>query len=178
MVVWIAGLSGAGKTTLSQALARRLKPRLPQVVLVDGDILRELFGNDLDHSEPSRVIQIRRLQQVALWLARQGQIPIVAALYARDDLLAWNRANLPGYFEIYLRASIDVVEGRDSKAIYARARRGEMPNVVGLDIPWNEPAGPDLVLDSNGSATPEELANQVVATVPVFAAAARILVDG
>lgn len=162
MVIWVTGLSGAGKTTLCRALEDILRPRLPGLVRVDGDAVRALFGHDLDHTEPSRVQQIKRLQALAQFLSAQGLTVIVAALYAHPDLLRWNRDNLLPYFEVYVRAPLDMVCARDSKGLYG----GDTPNVVGLDIPWYEPEHPDLIIDAAAQESPESNAAKVIRAVP------------
>lgn len=161
-VIWITGLSGAGKTTVSLALREVLEPRCPELVLLDGDVVRELFGNDLDYNEASRVKQIGRLRTLAKFLAEQGQVVIVAALYSHPDLLAQNRRELPGYFEVYLKTPFEVLRSRDSKGLYADAASGLTSNVVGVDIPWREPIAPDAVLDGGGSLTPRDMALKVI----------------
>lgn len=171
MVIWITGISGAGKTTLSVALYELLKPRLPELVLIDGDAVRAMFGENLDYSEASRMVQIKRIQALVHYLARQGIVVIAAALYAHPDLLAWNRANLPGYFEVYIKAPLHLVRARDPKGLYEKAARGDMPNVVGVDIPWHEPSRPDMVIDATISDTPSALARRVAGAVPRLAAA-------
>tara|TARA_B100000029_G_scaffold419732_1_gene425301 strand:+ start:424 stop:957 length:534 start_codon:yes stop_codon:yes gene_type:complete len=171
MVIWITGLSGAGKTTLSTALLHSLKPALPQLLHLDGDTIRSIFGEDLNYSEAHRKIQIKRIQQLAKFLSDQAAIILVSALYSHPDLLAWNRANLTDYFEIYLRAPIELVKERDTKSLYAKAEAGKIENVVGIDIPWNVPIAPDLVIDATNDQTPEQVAQQIVQAVPKLAAA-------
>lgn len=171
MIIWITGLSGAGKTTLSDALAALVKPRLPELVQVDGDVIRGMFGQGLDYSEPSRVVQIKRLQALAGYLSRQNMVVTVAALYAHPDLLAWNRANFPQYFEVYIDAPLDTVRARDAKGLYAKAARGEVKNVVGLDIPWHAPTSPDLMIGANSGETPAAAALRLARAVPRLAAA-------
>ncbi len=146
MVIWITGLSGAGKTTLATALYEAMKPRLPALVRIDGDEVRALFGNSLGFSEPDRRLQIQRLQSLATMLDGQGLVVIVAALYAHPELLAWNRDHFSDYFEIYLEASIDLVRSRDSKGLYAKAQAGEMADVVGVDVPWHAPDSPHMTV--------------------------------
>ena len=168
MVVWVCGLSGSGKTTLCNALWQLLKPSMPQLVLLDGDAIRSAFGDGLGYREEDRVVQIKRIQNVAKMLADQGLTVIVAALYANPQLLSWNRRNLTGYFEVYLDASLDVLRRRDSKSLYTKASSGEISNVVGMDIEWHAPEHPDLVISTDDPAEPDELAQQVIAAIPSF----------
>jgi adenylylsulfate kinase-like enzyme len=170
MVVWLTGLSGAGKTTIAEAIVRLAKPHLPDLVLIDGDVIRDLFGAGLGFDVESRKLQIGRIQRLALFLARQNISVIVAALYSNPDLLHWNRINLPGYFEIYVNTPLDTVEQRDTKMIYSKARSGEVQHVVGIDILWHAPTSSDLVVSSEGE-TPEAIAKKVIHLVPRFAGA-------
>lgn len=171
MIIWITGLSGSGKTTLSREIAATLKPRLPHLVLVDGDEVRELFGDKLGHTESDRVTQIRRLQRLAAILDSQGLIVIVAALYSRDDLLTWNRENFSSYFEIYLDADLEIVRQRDPKKLYAKALRGEVTDVVGLDIPWHPPQKPNLTINPRDYDSVASIASAIINSIPVFSTA-------
>ena len=166
MVVWITGLSAAGKSTLCQAVYRLMKPMLPTLVTLDGDAVRAVMGHDLGHAERDRRTQLARLQHLAKLLAEQELCVLVAVLYSHPDALAWNRANLPGYFEVYLRASLDTVMARDPRGLYAKAVRGLMPDVVGIDIPWHEPRHPDLVFDMDHAPSPDDMAVQVASAQP------------
>lgn len=170
MVVWLTGLSGAGKTTIAEAIVRVAKPHLPELVLIDGDVIRDLFGAGLGFDEEARKQQIGRIQRLALFLVRQNISVIVAALYSNPDLLYWNRINLPGYFEIYVDTPFSTVEERDTKGLYAKARSGEVQHVVGMDVPWHAPESPDMVVRSTGE-TPEFIATKIIRAVPRLAAA-------
>jgi adenylylsulfate kinase-like enzyme len=172
-VVWVTGLSGTGKTTLCRALWRALKPAYPELVCLDGDAVREAFGHDLGYREADRRTQIQRMQRLAKLLADQGQIVLVAALYAHPELLEWNRRNLPGYFEVHLQASLETLRARDPKDLYRRAAQGQCENVVGLDIPWHAPVAPDLVLEAESAPGPEECARLVLARLPDLIAPTR-----
>ena len=162
MVIWITGLSGSGKSTLCAAIRPRLQSLQPKLVMLDGDVVRAAFGDDLGYHEADRVRQIKRIQGVAKMLADQGITVLVAALYAHPDLLAWNRANLPGYFEVYLKTDIDFLMSRDGKCLYSRSRRGEISDVVGVDIPWHAPRHSDLVIDASSTPPVNDLAEQIV----------------
>ena len=169
MVIWITGLSGSGKSTVADAMIRMLKPHLPELVLLDGDVIRALFGKNLDYSEPSRVIQVERLRTMAKLLSEQGLVVIVTVLYCHPDLMSWNRVNIRDYFEIYMDAPMDVLMARDVKGLYSKAKRGEMPNVVGLDVPWHSPENPDLHVRSDNGENPEAYARRIIEACPRLA---------
>jgi adenylyl-sulfate kinase len=166
MVIWVTGLSGSGKTTVCNALWELLKPRLPHLVLLDGDSVRQALGDGLGYREEDRVVQISRIQSLAKMLSDQGLVVLVAALYSSPKLMAWNRQNITHYFEIYLEASLESLKERDYKGLYKGATEGSIPNVVGMDIPWHVPEAPDLVISTERLESPEALAQQVVAAIP------------
>jgi cytidine diphosphoramidate kinase len=166
MIAWITGLSGAGKTTLCDELCNLLKPKMAELVVLDGDVVRAAFGHDLTHCEGDRIIQVTRLQAMAQVLAGQGLAVLVGVVYGNPQLLAWNRANLPGYFEIYLDAPLEVVRARDSKGLYAQADAGEMANVVGIDIPWHVPEKPDLTVDVAAGHSARTEAMRIIEAIP------------
>jgi len=168
MVIWITGLSGAGKTTVCTALHALLKPELPEVVMLDGDSVRAAFGHDLGHEERDRVVQVRRLQGIAKVLGDQGLCVLVAVLYNNPELLAWNRAHLGGYFEVFVDAPLALVQARNHKQLYSKAARGEARNVVGIDIPWHPPRYPDLVVDAALEEAPREMALRIARAVPAL----------
>jgi cytidine diphosphoramidate kinase len=97
-VVWVTGISGAGKTTVCDDVANLVGDQVPELVRIDGDVVREVFGEGLGYKAADREIQIGRIQRLSRVLAEQGKLVLVTALYASDDLLSWNREHLPGYF--------------------------------------------------------------------------------
>lgn len=171
-VVWLLGLSGSGKLTLAEALRGALAPIAPVAVL-DGDAVRAAVDDELSYSAEDRRTQSARLGRMARLLAMQKLIVVVADACSDPERLAWNRANLPGYREVLLRASLEKLARRDLRAVYARANAGQRSNVVGVDIPWHEPASPDLTLNMDDPEPPEVLALRVAVRVPEFVAAAR-----
>jgi adenylylsulfate kinase-like enzyme len=170
-VVWLLGLSGSGKSTLAEALRGALAPIAPVAVL-DGDAVRAAVGDDLGYTAEDRSIQSARLGRLARMLAMQRLIVVVADACPDPARLAWNRASLPGYKEVYLRASLAKLARRDLRGIYARARTGQKVDVVGVDIAWHEPPAPDLTLDMDDPEPPEVLALRVAFLIPEFVAAA------
>ncbi len=166
MVIWITGLSGSGKTTLCNAIWEQIKPGLPELVVLDGDTIRAVFGGGLGYREQDRVVQIRRIQSLANMLSGQGLTVLVAALYASPELLCWNRENIDDYFEVYLEASLDTLKSRDRKGLYAGAGSGATPNVVGVDIKWHPPETPDIKFNTDSPEAPSVLAQRVISAIP------------
>ena len=154
-VIWFTGISGAGKTTLSEKLYNHLKKDHRALVLLDGDDIRLAFGGDLGYEEENRFIQIQRIQHISNIIVRQGVSVIVAALYSHEELLLWNRKHFRNYFEIFLDMSISEALKRDTKNLYLPAQSGKISNVVGIDIDYRVPKSPDIVIDMNQAQTPD-----------------------
>ena len=150
-VFWITGLSGAGKTTLGRELWSRLRAAGRPVTFLDGDALRAVIAEDLGHSADDRRRSAMRNARLCRLLAEQGADVVCATISLFHEVQRWNRENIPGYREIYLRVPIDELRRRDSKGIYAAAQRGDTRDVVGLDVPAEAPEAPDLVLDNYGA---------------------------
>ena len=148
MLIWITGLSGAGKTTIANQLIKKYKRKIPNLVSIDGDIVRDLFQNDLGFTKSERIIQIKRIQRLSLMLYKQNLFIIVSALYSNSALLNWNKKNFPKYFEIYLKTTVKYVSKRDVKGIYTKKKDTGNRNIVGVDIPWISPKKPSLVINT------------------------------
>jgi adenylylsulfate kinase-like enzyme len=150
-VYWITGLSGAGKTTLGRELWCRLRAAGRPATFLDGDALRTVIAEDLDHSAGHRRQSAMRNARLCRLLAEQGADVVCATISLFHEVQRWNRANIPGYREIYLRVPMDELRRRDSKGIYASAQRGDTRDVVGLHVPAEAPEAPDLILDNYGA---------------------------
>jgi adenylylsulfate kinase len=180
-VLWFTGLSGCGKSTLANAVDRLLHARGCRTFVLDGDnvrlglnaapaLLRDRYGEEaatrfgLGFGADDRAENIRRIGAVAELFAEAGIIALTAFVspYRRDRDAV--RATLaPGDFvEIFVRAPLEVCEGRDPKGLYKKARAGEIKNFTGIDDPYEEPLTPELTVDS-ATHRPDELAAEVVA---------------
>ena len=161
MIIWITGISGSGKTTIASSLSKKYKSVIRNLVNVDGDIVRELFGNDLMYDTKSRIIQIKRIQRLCLFLESQNLVVIASALYSDSKLMLWNRENFKNYYEIYLEASLDLVKKRDVKGLYKKYEKGLEKNIVGLDIPWHIPQNFDLKINMDELPSIEEVIDRI-----------------
>jgi len=164
MVVWLIGLAGAGKTTVAREVFARLRQRKPNVVLLDGDDVRTIMGDDLGHSLEDRHRNAWRICRLCRYLDTQGIDVVCAILSIFGETQDWNRENLSRYFEVYIEVPLEVLRARDPKGLYSGALAGRIKNVVGIDLPFTPPHQADLVVN-NGRAdvTPDLLADQIVA---------------
>ncbi len=163
-VFWLTGLSGAGKTTLGRELWRRLRAEGRPATFLDGDALRAAIADDLGHSTADRKRSAMRNARLCRLLAQQGCDVVCATISLLHDVQRWNRENIPGYREIYLRVPMKELRRRDSKGIYGNAPRGGMRNVVGIDVRAEIPQAPDLVLDNYGGLDVATAVDRILAT--------------
>ena len=172
-VIWVTGLSGAGKTTLAEELIQRLQQCELQPILLDGDILRNLLqvsGNvPNSHSRKARIKLALKYAQMCRLLSDQGFTVVIATISMFDEVYAWNRENITNYFEVYLKVPLDELCRRDPKSIYQRYKNGELINVAGLDLSVDSPKTPHLILDFETQPSiwqsPAHLANHVISTL-------------
>jgi cytidine diphosphoramidate kinase len=164
-VYWLTGLACSGKTTLGRLLCQRVRSHGRACVHLDGDELREAFGNDLGHDFGDRWRSARRYSGLSRMFAEQGIDVVCSTISLFHDVQRWNRANIKHYYEILLHAPLPVLISRDRKDLYSRALRGELDNVVGIDLPAQEPEHPDIVIENDGSRSPEALADLLVKTL-------------
>jgi adenylylsulfate kinase-like enzyme len=162
-VIWITGLSGAGKSTLAHAVVSHLRADGEAVVMLDGDELREVFGavaaNTQNHGREGRLALAMQYAHLCRILAKQGLTVVISTISLFRELHAWNRSNLPGYFEVYLKVPIDELRRRDPKGIYRRFDAGELVHVAGLDLNIDEPEAADWIAEFEPGRSVVTLAN-------------------
>jgi adenylyl-sulfate kinase len=150
-VVWITGLSGSGKSTISTALERRLFAAGNQVYVLDGDVLRGGLNQDLGFSPEARKENIRRAAHVAALLADAGLICIAAFIspYRSDRDLARSLVPPGRFLEVHLDVPVSVCERRDPKGLYAKARAGLIKDFTGVSAPYEAPLRPEVDLKTD-----------------------------
>ena len=148
MVIWIIGLSGSGKTTLAQKVMSEIKDSMNNVILLDGDIIRELFDNDLGFSLNDRLVNAKRICKLGKFLNDNGFHVICSILSIFPETRKWNRDHVSEYYEVYIDTPIEALVLRDTKGIYKKFQKGEIKNVVGMDIKFPIPENPDLKISN------------------------------
>ena len=163
--LWFTGLSGSGKTTIAHLVGPELDRRGLVVEYLDGDTVRTHLSKGLGFSKEDRDTHIERVGWVASRLTRQGGAVIAAAIspYEETRRHARERIEEVGTFvEVYVKASVDECAERDVKGLYEKAFKGEIKEFTGVSDPYEEPANPELVVDTE-EVEPEEAAALVVA---------------
>lgn len=150
LTIWITGLSASGKTTLAIETSRRLEAAGATAFILDGDALRTGLNADLGFSRADREENVRRVGEVALLLARAGQValvPLISPYRAdRDRVRARHAEHAVPFVEVYLDVPIEVCEGRDPKGLYARARAGHLEHFTGVDDPYEPPLHSEVTI--------------------------------
>jgi sulfate adenylyltransferase len=162
--VWFTGLSGAGKSTVAEILTSLLLERGRQVTVLDGDVVRTHLSRGLGFSREDRDTNILRIGFVASEVVRHNGAVICAAISPYRATRNENRALIgdENFIEVFVDTPLDVCEQRDTKGMYAKARRGEIKGFTGIDDPYEAPLDPEIVLKTV-ETTPEENARQIVA---------------
>ena len=165
-VVWLTGLSGAGKSTIANLVEKKLLARGRHTFLLDGDNVRHGLNKDLGFTEADRIENIRRVGEVARLMSDAGLIVITAFISpfrAERDMVRAMMAE-DEFLEVYVDVPLEVAEQRDVKGLYAKARAGEIANFTGIDSPYEPPENPDMRIDTT-AMTAEQAADAIVAAL-------------
>ena len=159
--LWFTGLSGAGKSTIANILEAKLKKNGCKVEILDGDVVRTHLSKGLGFSKEDRDTNIRRIGFVASLLSRNGVIVITAAISPYKGIRDEVRNMHENFVEVYAKCPLEVVEKRDVKGLYKKARAGEIPQFTGVSDPYEEPLNPEITVETS-KETPEESTDKIL----------------
>jgi adenylylsulfate kinase len=165
--LWMTGLPGSGKSTLAGVLKSKLEGEEGRrVEILDGDEVRKGLSRDLGLSREDREEHAWRVSFVSKLLARNGVVAIVALIspYRSSRASAEQVIGPERFVEVYIKASLQACEERDPKGLYAKARRGEITNMTGIQDPYEEPSDPDIVVETE-KGTPQQSADAIIASL-------------
>lgn len=153
-VLWFTGLSGSGKSTISEKVYAELKERGYKIEHLDGDAVREVFPTT-GFSKEERDSHVKRVGYVASLLQKHGVFVVASFISPYQDARDFVRNMCEDFTEIHISTPLEVCEERDVKGLYAKARKGEIDNFTGISDPYEEPENPELEIDTT-DITPEE----------------------
>lgn len=160
--MWFTGLSGAGKTTLTEAIVPELRARGVKVEVLDGDEVRTNLSKGLGFSKEDRDTNIRRIGYVSRLLSRNGVGAIAAAISPyrdiRDEVRASVEAEGVKFIEVFVKASLDTLVARDVKGLYKKAIAGEIKQFTGVSDPYEEPLNPEVLVSSDNETVAQSAA--------------------
>ncbi|MCP4229578.1 MAG: adenylyl-sulfate kinase [bacterium] len=155
--LWFTGLSGAGKTTVSQVIAEELRKRGHKVEVLDGDVIRTNLSKGLGFSKEDRDTNIRRIGFVCDLLSRNGVVAIAAAISPYEAIRRENREMINNYVEVFVDCDLDTLIERDVKGLYKKALAGEIKNFTGVDDPYEAPEDAEIQIHSNKESVEESV---------------------
>jgi len=144
VTIWLTGLSGAGKTTITQALEQKLLAGGYDIEVLDGDVVRTNLTKGLGFSKADRDENIRRIGFVANLLTRHGVIVLVSAISPYREIREEVKQKIGSFVEVFVNAPLNVCEERDVKGLYQQARKGEIKGFTGIDDPYEAPLNPEV----------------------------------
>lgn len=155
--LWFTGLSGAGKSTVSERVVARLKASGARVELLDGDVVRTHLSKGLGFSKEDRDVNIRRIGFVCELLSRNGIVAVVAAISPYREVREEIRRQIENFVEVYVHCPIEVLAQRDVKGLYRKALAGEISSFTGVSDPYEPPLNPEVNIDSSKETVEESV---------------------
>lgn len=154
LLIWLTGLSGSGKSTIANALEKRLFADNFQTYVLDGDNIRSGLNKDLGFDDSGRIENIRRIGEVSRLFVDAGTVVITAFIspFEREREMVREIVGADNYFQIFVDCPLEECEKRDVKGLYKKARKGEIKNFTGIDSPFERPVHPDLIVNTVSSS--------------------------
>lgn len=165
--LWFTGLSGSGKSTLARAVEGELLERGMKVEVLDGDVVRTHLSKGLGFSKEDRDINIRRIGFVCHLLTRNDAVAIGAAISPYRAIRDENRGLIGRFVEVYCKCPVEVLETRDVKGLYMKARNGEIKNFTGISDPYEAPENPEVVVETD-QETVEQSTAKILRTLELM----------
>ena len=158
-VIWLTGLSGSGKSTIAQHIEKELHQRGLLTMLLDGDNIRSGINNNLSFSDTDRIENIRRIAEVSKLFLNCGIITLNSFVSPTNEIreMARNIIGAEDFLEVYINAPLEVCEARDVKGLYAKARKGLIPDFTGITAPFDAPEHPALEIRTDQMSVKESV---------------------
>ncbi len=147
-LIWITGLAGSGKTTIGNGVFQNLKEKEINTVFLDGDQYREVFGAS-GYTKAERLVVAKNIVKLCKFLIDQNINVVCCTISLFKEIHEQNKKQFKNYYEIFVSCEIEELIQRDQKGLYSKALKGEINNVVGVDIKYNKPLNPFLYIDNN-----------------------------
>ncbi|MDR5659787.1 adenylyl-sulfate kinase [Serpentinicella sp. ANB-PHB4] len=148
MVIWITGLAGSGKTTIGRQVYSKIKEYHINTVYLDGDVFREVIGS-YGYSLENRLIVAKKISNLCKQLENQQINVVCSTISLFNEIHKMNRENFSEYYEIFIEVTFDELLKRDQKGLYTQALKGEIKNVIGVDLSYDIPKQPNLIIKNN-----------------------------
>ena len=162
LLVWITGLSGAGKTTIANALYKKIIKHHSNTLLLDGDSFRYILGGNSGYTKEERFEVGFKIARMCNFLISQNMNVICATISLFKEIHYFNRSNIKNYFEVFVDVDMKELIKRDSKGLYNGALKGDIKNVVGVDIAYDRPKDSDLILHNSSNVSVETQVDKIL----------------
>lgn len=168
ILYWITGLSGAGKTTIGNKLYYEMKRNIENVILLDGDVIKDIVSDNVGYSEEERRRRAMKYAKLCKMLTDQNMIVICCTIAMYDEVRRWNRINNKQYVEVFLNVPFEVLRERDQKGLYSEFMNGRMQEVSGLDLKVEFPKNPDIEICNDGTETIDSVVRKIIEYKPEY----------